>query len=128
MYATVRDFARFGWLHLQDGCWNGERLLPEGWVTAATSVTDAYRSVNVDGEDDVQGRQWWLNVEVPEVNVVQPWPKLPGDTYAALGHWGQSIYVIPSENVVVVRVADDRDGTFDREEFVRLALEVGKAP
>lgn len=126
LFATPRDFARFGWLYLNDGCWEGERLLPEGWVADSTRVSDVFRTSTVAIDESAsQGRQWWLNQAVPEQGMPNlPWPDVPGDAFVALGHWGQSIAVIPSLDVVVVRVADDRDGTFDLNRFLDLALEV----
>ena len=55
-----------------------------------------------------------------------PWPDVPEDAYAARGHWGQSITVVPSLDVVIVRLADDRDGTFDFNAFLKLALAVAQ--
>ena len=43
VYATPRDFAKFGYLFLNDGCWDGERLLPEGWVAASTTPVGRLR-------------------------------------------------------------------------------------
>ena len=59
----------------------------------------------------------------------QPWPDAPTDTFAALGHWGQAMYVIPSENLVIVRYGDDRDGSYRHNELLKLALKAftGKA-
>ncbi|NVL28458.1 serine hydrolase, partial [Pseudomonas syringae pv. actinidiae] len=42
------------------------------------------------------------------------------DTFAALGHWGQALYVIPSQKLVIVRYADDRDGTYNHDQMLRL--------
>ena len=70
----------------------------------------------------MQGRLVWMNRAVPEVGqVTRPWPSVPDDAYAARGHWKQAIVVIQSLDLVVVRVADDRDGTFDFDRFLGLA-------
>jgi CubicO group peptidase (beta-lactamase class C family) len=127
VYATPRDFARFGYLFLRDGCWDGERLLPEGWVALATEPSPALLA---DGEDDftpgdgaVPGRHWWLNLPLPERMHAPAWPSAPTDAFAAQGHWGQTIHVIPSADLVVVRTADDRDPTaVDDDRFLALAL------
>jgi CubicO group peptidase (beta-lactamase class C family) len=131
LYATPRDLARFGYLYLQDGCWQGagpgsapERLLPEDWVARSSSVNGAFRQGTLDaGADDVYGWQFWLNRAVPETGRPSlPWPDVPGDAYAARGHWGQSVTIIPSLDLVVVRTADDRDGSFDFNRFLSLAI------
>lgn len=124
LWATPRDLARFGLFLLHDGCWNGQRLLPVGWVAASTEVSAPMRGKVVDRDPgDVQGRQIWLNKPVPDIGqVTLPWPSAPGDTFAARGHWGQSITMIPSADLVVVRTADDRDGSADFDAMLGLAL------
>jgi CubicO group peptidase (beta-lactamase class C family) len=80
------------------------------------------------GADDVYGRHWWLNSAVPAVGAAPPWPSAPADLFAARGHWGQSILVIPSRDVVIVRFADDREaGAFNLDTFIPLALAVADA-
>ncbi len=128
VWSTPRDMARLGYLFLNDGCWEGRRLLPEGWVAASTRVSEPVRTERLYAEEDsVQGRQWWLNIDVPETGAVRPWPELPGDAYAAMGHWKQAIMVIPSEDVVIARTGDDRDGSYDTETFMKLALDVARS-
>ena len=85
VYATAREFATFGQLYLQDGIWNGQRLLPEGWVA------DARRPVDVEVPEDFHyGAQWWLWDE----------PK----AFAAHGFEGQYLLVIPESELVLVRL------------------------
>ncbi|MDP3278955.1 MAG: serine hydrolase [Deltaproteobacteria bacterium] len=124
-YATPRDLARFGYFLLRDGCWRDQRILPEGWVRTSTEVSAPQRIRRLDADaDDVQGRQFWLNRPVPEQGVTTPWPGVPEDTYAARGHWGQSITVIPSRELVIVRTADDRVRGFDFAGFIAAAMAV----
>lgn len=126
-YATPRDMARFGYLFLRDGCWRGERVLPEGWVAETTSPNPTFLAGRshewARDHEAVPGRHWWLNVPVPELAHESRWPSAPPDTFAALGHWGQSIFVIPSADLVLVRTADDREsGALDRARYLELAL------
>ena len=65
------------------------------------------------------GGQWWLNRAVK--GAPAPWPDVAETAFAALGHWGQALYVLPEEKLVIVRYADDRDGRFRHNEFLRLA-------
>ena len=127
-YATPRDLAKLGFLYLNDGCWEGQRLLPEGWVAASTAVSTPFRTRPLNhAPGDVQGRSIWLNRPVPEQHVEKPWPSVPDDAFAARGHWGQSITVIPSLDMVVVRVADDRQKrALDFDRFLFLAIAVGR--
>lgn len=86
-YATARDWARVGLLYLQDGVWQGERILPEGWVRYATTPSPANRGY---------GAQWWL---------ATPGDGLPADAFWASGAEGQQTMVIPSANLVVAMAA-----------------------
>ena len=125
-YATPRDMARFGYLYLNDGCWENERLLPEDWVTQSTSLSPVMSLERIDADPDwIQGWHWWLNITDTEKGLEAPWPDLPADAFGASGHWGQSITVIPDQNMVVVRTADDRDGSFVKNDFLKLAIAVG---
>lgn len=131
VYATPRDMARLGYLYLHDGCWAGERLLPEGWVAQSTAVNPVFL-VEASFEwardgDAVPGLHWWTNHAVPDRGIDSAWPDVPEDTYSASGHWGQFITVIPSEELVVVRTADDREpGVLDRNRFLSLVLELAQ--
>lgn len=126
LFATPRDLARFGTLLLSGGCWGDHRVLPAGWVADATrqSMTGK-RRIDWD-HGDVVGRSLWLNARLPDDDVL-PWPSAPDDAFAALGHWGQSIFVVPSADLVVVRTADDRDHSFDRDTFLSLVLALVEA-
>jgi CubicO group peptidase (beta-lactamase class C family) len=130
VYATPRDFARFGYLLLNDGCWNGARLLPEGWVADSTAPSEPFEKKALFRDPgDVQGRHFWLNRTVAGAQDTLPWPDAPGDAYAARGHWGQSITVVPSLDLVIVRVADDRESDPERfNGFLKRAIAVGKGP
>ncbi|MDO9615708.1 MAG: serine hydrolase, partial [Bacteroidota bacterium] len=87
IYATARDFARYGLLHLQDGVFNGERILPEGWVSFSTSPNTQSK-----GE---YGSLFWLNKS-------GKLPSAPDDMYWCQGYDGQRIFIIPSKELVVV--------------------------
>ncbi len=129
-HATPRDLARLGLLYLADGCWGGERLLPSGFVAASTALSAPSRAGAASGrEGDRYGLGWWLNRPVPELGLPAPWAGVPEDAFAARGHWGQLIAVVPSLGLVVVRTADDREaGVFDLGRFLTLAIAAGRAP
>jgi CubicO group peptidase (beta-lactamase class C family) len=128
-YVTPRDAARLGYLYLNDGCWKNERLLPEGWVQDAVVPNSAFLKKRVGAKPhDVYGRLWWLNRAVPALGIEQPYKDIPPDTYAASGHWGQSITVVPSKDLVIVRFADDRDGeSYSFNTFHQLAIAMADA-
>lgn len=122
-YASPRDLARFGYLYLRDGCWQGERILPESWVSSSTSVSQPFLQGPEVQASMPPGRSLWLNRRVPDRGFEErPWPDVPADAFAARGHWGQSVTVIPSLELIVVRTADDRDGQFSMNQFLELAI------
>ncbi len=94
MYATARDWARFGLFLLQDGVWNGERLLPEGFVALM-------RASNGKPGGYSQAQSWVLGPR--ESDGAAP-AGLPPDTFWMAGHDGQSVAIIPSAGLVVVRL------------------------
>ncbi len=96
-FMTARDWARLGELHLRDGQFAGRRVLPEGWVAAVTTPTPA-------APQGSYGGGWWLNAGAPGDPSDRPWPELPPDAYAARGHSGQYVVVVPSARLVVVRL------------------------
>ena len=109
VFMTARDWARFGELHRRDGMWGGRRILPEGWVQYVTTPTPA-------APDGRYGAHWWLNAGAPPDRTRRMWPGLPTDAYAARGHSGQYVVVVPSARLVVVRLGwsfpdDGDDGT-----------------
>jgi CubicO group peptidase (beta-lactamase class C family) len=95
-FATPRDWARFGQLYLQDGVWNGERILPEGWVSYTTKPTPGAPK----GE---YGALFWLNAGPASDPGKRRWPSAPADTYSADGYQEQKVIVIPSKKLVLVR-------------------------
>jgi hypothetical protein len=100
MYASARDFARLGLLYLQDGLWRGERLLPEGWVnyslTPAKSLTDKS-----------YGAHMWLKLPLSEGLGEPP---MPEDSFYFLGHDEQIVAIIPSRDLVIVRLGLTQEG------------------
>ena len=111
MHATARDWAKIGQLFLQDGVWDGERLLPKGWVDYSTTPAPAAPNGNY-------GAHWWL--DLPGSADDRPGaPQVPDDAFFALGHDGQSISVIPSKELVVVRLGLTRNrDAFDLRQFI----------
>ena len=97
MFATARDWARFGQLYLQDGVWDGRRILPEGWVRFSATPTP-------QSPDGCYGAHWWLKLPKDFGGETEAASRIPRDAFFALGHEGQTITVIPSRRLVVVRL------------------------
>jgi CubicO group peptidase (beta-lactamase class C family) len=87
LYATARDYARFALLYRNDGKFNGERILPEGWVKYSTSAASA--------SNNSYGAFFWLNRN-------RKLPSAPEDMYACEGHDGQRIFILPTQDLIVV--------------------------
>ena len=115
-YLSARDLARVGLLMLRDGRWRERQLLPREWVEFNRTPVPVYRP---QGSGAVPGGHWWLNRAV--AGAAPPWPDAPEGTFAALGHWGQALYVLPEDGLVIVRFADDRDPSYRHNDFLRLA-------
>ena len=109
-YASARDWARFGLLYLNDGVWNGERILPEGWVKYTTTPASS-------AEVGQYGAQWWLNAGARNNMDNRKYPKIPADAYWADGFEEQFVMVIPSKKLVVVRLGISHH-RFDFEKLV----------
>jgi CubicO group peptidase (beta-lactamase class C family) len=104
-YVSARDWTRFGLMYLHDGVWEGERILPEGWVEYTRTPTTAK---NIWGNGGY-GAQFWLNVSSDPEEVKLRWPGVPEDAFFCLGYEGQSVAIIPSRNLVVVRLGMTHD-------------------
>ncbi len=100
MYATAQDWARFGQFLAQDGVWQGQRLLPEGFVAMMSSVAPASKGAYGKG----QVWRWGPSGDSPEDKSPDTVFKLPPDTFWMLGHDGQSVAIVPSKQLVIVRL------------------------
>lgn len=100
LYATAQDWARFGQFLLQDGVWNGQRILPAGYVAHITTATE--QSSGQYG----RGQIWRMGPGRDPDAGKNPDADhgLPSDTYWLAGHDGQTVAVIPSKQLVVVRM------------------------
>lgn len=96
MWATPRDWAAVGQFALQNGQWNGKQLLPPDWMKRSTTAIKVKTE-----ETEAYGAGWWVN-RWPDGKLVEP--SLPADAYFAEGHDGQWIVVVPSADLVVVRL------------------------
>jgi CubicO group peptidase (beta-lactamase class C family) len=94
VYATARDFARFGLLYLRDGMWKGARILPEEWVDHGRRQ----RSVDEDGAG--YGAHWWVVDD-------------DKGSFRASGYEGQSILITPALDLIAVRLGHSTAEMYD---------------
>ena len=99
VYATARDFAQFGLLYLRDGVWDGRRIIPEGWVDFARTP-----ALPVDG--DVYGAGWWINPPTGTGRAFESYIDTgpSRDAFRAEGHGGQIILLVPTRDLIIVRL------------------------
>lgn len=110
VWTTARDLAKFGQLYVQDGVWEGQRLLPEGWRTFVSTPSGPQPPTGAFG----YGATFW---------VMNRSEGVPADAFAAFGNRGQYVVIVPSRNVVIVRRGEDPAGKgFDVAAFARDVL------
>jgi len=103
-WATPRDWAKFGLLYLHRGNWNGEQIFNASWVDYVTAPT-----ATSNGQ---YGGHFWLNAG-------GVYPDAPKDIFSANGFQGQRVFIIPSKELVVVRMGLAGDDFFDFNEFLK---------
>jgi len=101
IFSTARDFARFGYLFLRNGKWGDEQVVPADWVKTSTQPSQI--------ENLSYGYYWWL-VDFPNV---------PKDMYAAMGFATKRVYVIPSLDIVAVRLGEGDDLNWNDNTFLK---------
>jgi CubicO group peptidase (beta-lactamase class C family) len=114
-YGSARDWARFGLLYLHDGVWNGERILPEGWVKYSSTPAPA-------APLQEYGAQWWLNAGEKLNPAHRRLPDVPTDAFEAEGFEGQHVLVIPSKHLVVVRLGVTHSNGVNFSKFVAAVI------
>jgi CubicO group peptidase (beta-lactamase class C family) len=103
---TAREFAKFGYLYLRNGEWDGQQLVPEAWVRETTQPSQQMFPQ--------YGLLWW----VPDL------PGAPDDTFMARGIQARHVYVIPSLDIVAVRIGTaDQAGDADLNAFITPIVE-----
>lgn len=105
LYATPRDWAKFGLLYLHQGNWYGDQIVD-------TSFVDFVQQPAVNSKG-VYGGQFWLNYNH------STYADAPADLYSCSGFQGQFVYIIPSYDLVIVRMGLANDPIFDRNKFLK---------
>jgi hypothetical protein len=106
-WATTRDWAKFGTLYLHHGNWNGEQLFDASWIKYVSTPTSTSKGR--------YGGHFWLNSS-------GKYPDAPRDMYYASGFQGQKIFIVPSRDLVIVRMGLTDDEAFDFNGFLKEVL------
>jgi len=121
-HATARDWANFGQMYLDSGVVAGRQVVSPAWVAFVRTPSAA---------DGAYGGQFWLNRPRPKGSQPALFPELgPPDLYAAIGHLGQYVMIVPSKHLVVVRLGKTQDGALGpvRAALGRLVAAYPNAP
>ena len=114
LYATARDWAKFGQLYCQDGVWEGKRILPQGWVGYSTTPS---------APDRQYGAHFWLDIQQKKNSPDMEAP-LPTDAFHAMGYEGQCVSIMPSHPLVVVRLGLTRKSSVWQQDcFLNLIID-----
>ena len=103
-WATTRDWSKLGLLYLHKGNWNGEQILTESWVNYVVTPTNT--------SNGRYGAHFWLNAG-------GKYKDAPRDLFYCSGYQGQKIFIIPSLDMVIVRMGLTDDHEFDFNEFLK---------
>jgi len=103
-YASARDWARFGLLFLNDGVWNGERILPKDWSTYSSTPASSAKLGQY-------GAMFWLNTGAKNHSEQSYHPGLPNNEYGAEGFEDEYVWIFPSQNLVLVRLGVSHHGS-----------------
>jgi len=114
LYLTVRDYAKFGYLYLNKGKWEDKQIVSEKWVNTSTRTDPTVRMW------DAYGYLWHVNLPL-RLNAQDS--NIPADGYMAEGIMGQHIFIIPSKDLVIVKVANSQDRGIDLVKFLKLVLD-----
>ena len=114
---NARDLAKVGYLFLNKGQWKGKRILPECWILQATTASQELNKA--------YGFLWWVRTYTEN-------PKLPKDSYQAIGLYGNYLSVMPSQDLIVVRLIGTAmnlaNSDVDGDAFAQMALDAIKEP
>jgi CubicO group peptidase (beta-lactamase class C family) len=116
LFATPREWARFGLLFLRDGVVGGQRILPEGWVRYSTTPTP--------GAFVGYGAGWWINQDESEGARFRRGHGMPAEAFMAVGIYGQAVVVVPSARLVIARFGTTYDLRLAMADVCRLTADV----
>jgi CubicO group peptidase (beta-lactamase class C family) len=115
MKGIAKDFAKFGYLYLKKGIWDGERIISESWIKESTSAASE--------EINFYGYYWWLP---PGFESYPNYSNIPDSTFMALGANAQRLYIVPEKDLVIVRMGHGNDSgeyAWDTMKFLSIVVD-----
>jgi CubicO group peptidase (beta-lactamase class C family) len=103
IHMTIRDLAKYGYLYLNNGVWDKERIIPKEWITKSTHQFVTFNESSSHPYEQGYGYLWWLhkNSQKPEEQI-----------FSANGSSGQSLVIMPKQNMILVVTANNKDSFF----------------
>ncbi len=106
------------------------QLLPAHWMDYALTPRPnslfTEEMIEEEKAPAIPAAHWWVNRPSNPTNQTVPWPRAPSDTFAAFGVFGQMMFVIPSEDLIIIRLAQDIRGGFDKAHFLDVTLQYAR--
>jgi CubicO group peptidase (beta-lactamase class C family) len=117
MMLPATTYARLAILTLRGGLWDGELLLPEGFVAEMKTPTpqNPYYGMGVYVAGQYAPRRGWANADIPLPKILHSEPYLADDLYLFDGNMNQVVYVVPSQDLVILRTGASPPRTPERE-------------
>ncbi len=126
VHLSTRDMARIGQLMLHNGTWNGLQILPQWWMDSARQIAPAQL---LDSSTPEYLRSWgtyggglWLNEPIQSKNVPKSLPDISSEVYFTAGHYGQTIFVFPKDDLIIVRTGHDETYWHFMNKFLKYGL------
>ena len=114
LHLTVRDYAKFGYLYLNKGKWEDKQIVPEEWVVKSIRTDPGVKMWRA------YGYLWHVNLPL---RLNAEGSNIPADGYMAEGVLGQNIVIIPSKDLVIVKVANKQGEGINLVKFLTLVLD-----
>jgi CubicO group peptidase (beta-lactamase class C family) len=123
LQATVRDYAKFGYLFMNKGKWEDRQIVSEKWVKQSTSP-----DFSVNGWGELYGYLWHINLpkRLRLKGMTTSTDTIPADAYMAKGVKGQNIFIIPSKDLIIVKVASQKKVRMDEAKFLKMVIAAEK--
>ncbi|MFO0663920.1 MAG: serine hydrolase [Polyangiaceae bacterium] len=129
VYLTARDFAKVGTLFVDRGKVNGKAIIPSWYFDLMTQVAPGVNAKALAGTSQTRAYSTQLTTNRPITGRGLPseYKDLPADALLMIGHQGQLVVASPSQKLVIVRLAMDKGGAFDRKQFFSKVLRLVEA-
>jgi CubicO group peptidase (beta-lactamase class C family) len=111
LYLTPVDLIKVSQMVLNSGVYQGKRVISKDWIQKSTHILDEFSKHKLkEPFYRSYGFQFWLNEKRPEMNIFKEISTAPSDMAIMKGHEGQRVFILPTDNLIVLRLASDKPG------------------